>query len=214
MKLLDDVAGLSVLDLACGEGYDARLIRRAGAARVVGVDLSGEMIALARREEACRALGIEYIHSAAQDLGTIGAFDLVSAAYLLHYSSSQETLLTMCRTAASNLKPGGRFVTILSNYGEHPGVDYREYLMDCDLTGPPSDGQPYHVTFLMGPETFAIQNYHYSRAIYEDRLHRAGFRSVRWINPMVSPEGVAEYGEEFWRVFRETPPIVFIECQK
>src|SRR5215471_18616675 len=85
LKLLGDVDGLSVLDLACGEGYDARLIRRAGAARVVGVDLSGEMIALAKREEASRPLGIEYIHSAAQDLGTIGAFDLVSAAYLLHY---------------------------------------------------------------------------------------------------------------------------------
>jgi toxoflavin synthase len=42
----------SVLDLACGEGFYTRLLRQTGAGRVVGVDLSAGMIALARQEEA------------------------------------------------------------------------------------------------------------------------------------------------------------------
>ena len=41
LELLGDLRGRSVLDLACGEGFYTRLIKKAGADRVVGVDLSG-----------------------------------------------------------------------------------------------------------------------------------------------------------------------------
>jgi ubiquinone/menaquinone biosynthesis C-methylase UbiE len=40
LALLGDVTGLSVLDLACGDGFYTRRIKKAGADRVVGVDLS------------------------------------------------------------------------------------------------------------------------------------------------------------------------------
>src|SRR5262249_48186740 len=60
-KLLGDLSGKSVLDLACGEGFYTRFIKRRGAARVVGVDLSHGMIELARREEERDSLGIDYL---------------------------------------------------------------------------------------------------------------------------------------------------------
>src|SRR5581483_1962544 len=40
MELIGNVAGKSVVDLACGEGYYTRMLRHAGAAKAVGVDLS------------------------------------------------------------------------------------------------------------------------------------------------------------------------------
>ena len=49
--MLGSVAGLGVLDLACGEGFYTRQIARDGATRVVGVDISPEMIALAEELE-------------------------------------------------------------------------------------------------------------------------------------------------------------------
>src|SRR5262249_53067422 len=58
LESLGDVRDRHVLDLACGEGFYTRLIRRAGAARVVGVDLSAEMIGLAREQETKAPLGI------------------------------------------------------------------------------------------------------------------------------------------------------------
>src|SRR3954451_15223933 len=61
MDLVGDLAGKSVVDLACGEGFYTRLLRRGGAERVVGIDLSGEMIALARAEEAEHPSGIDYL---------------------------------------------------------------------------------------------------------------------------------------------------------
>ncbi|MEH1913482.1 class I SAM-dependent methyltransferase [Nostoc sp.] len=43
LNLIGDVAGKSILDLACGEGFFTRLLKQNGAARLVGVDISSEM---------------------------------------------------------------------------------------------------------------------------------------------------------------------------
>src|ERR1041384_4067736 len=87
---LGDLTGLSVLDLACGVGMGTRLLKRWGAARVVGVDISPQMVALARQREDAEPLGIEYHVADAATLGKIGSFDRVNAAYLLHYAENRE----------------------------------------------------------------------------------------------------------------------------
>jgi 2-polyprenyl-3-methyl-5-hydroxy-6-metoxy-1,4-benzoquinol methylase len=60
-KLLGDISQKSVLDLACGEGYYTRRIKRKGADKVAGVDISEEMILLAKQEEQNHPLGVDYI---------------------------------------------------------------------------------------------------------------------------------------------------------
>src|SRR5215216_4929538 len=69
-EVLGDVAGLSVLDLACGEGFYSRLLRLRGAGRVVGVDVSEKMINLARAAEADDPLDIEYVVGDARSFPT------------------------------------------------------------------------------------------------------------------------------------------------
>jgi len=49
--MLGDVWGLRVLDPACGEGIYSRWVRRLGAARVHGIDLSQGMVDLAEQTE-------------------------------------------------------------------------------------------------------------------------------------------------------------------
>ncbi len=90
MCLVGDISGKSVLDLACGAGVYTRKLKQAGASHTVGVDISEEMIKLARKQEAQAPLGIEYILSDAQELGKIGDFDLVNAAHYLHYAPTKE----------------------------------------------------------------------------------------------------------------------------
>lgn len=114
---LGDVSGRSVLDLACGEGNGTRAVKQAGAGRVVGVDISEQMIRLAREAEAKQPLGIEYIVRAAQDLGRIGEFDVVTATFLLHYAQNREELHAMARVAYQNLRPCCRFMTLTENSG-------------------------------------------------------------------------------------------------
>lgn len=50
LRLTGQVANLKSLDLACGDGYYTRLLRRLGANPVTGVDLSQGMIDLARAQ--------------------------------------------------------------------------------------------------------------------------------------------------------------------
>ena len=94
-ELLGDVTGLSVFDLACGEGFYSRLVRLRGASRVVGVDLSAEMIRLARASEAEMPLGIEYLAADAIAFRTSEQFDVVIAAYLLNYAVTEDKLAGM-----------------------------------------------------------------------------------------------------------------------
>jgi 2-polyprenyl-3-methyl-5-hydroxy-6-metoxy-1,4-benzoquinol methylase len=86
-KMLGDVSQKSVLDLACGEGFYSRRIKRKGADKVVGVDISEKMIRLAKRQEQNHPLGIDYILGDVMELGSIGNFDLVVASYLLNYAN-------------------------------------------------------------------------------------------------------------------------------
>ena len=118
--MLGDVAGKSVLDLACGEGFYSRRIKKNGAEQVIGVDLSENMIKLARKREAQDRLGIIYTVGDITELGEIGNFDLVVASYLLNYAQTRGQLLDMCQTIFANLKPGGRFVSINNNPEQPP----------------------------------------------------------------------------------------------
>jgi ubiquinone/menaquinone biosynthesis C-methylase UbiE len=67
LDLVGDLTGRIVLDACCGEGYNTRLLARRGA-RVTGVDLSAEMIELARAEEEREPLGIRYEVASTSDL--------------------------------------------------------------------------------------------------------------------------------------------------
>lgn len=58
--LIGDVQHRSVCDLACGQGRIARQLARRGA-KVVGIDLSAELIAVAQHDEAREPLGITYL---------------------------------------------------------------------------------------------------------------------------------------------------------
>ena len=59
-RMVGALHGQRVLDLACGFGFYTRLLKQQGAATVVGVDISPEMIRLATQQEQAEPLGITY----------------------------------------------------------------------------------------------------------------------------------------------------------
>ena len=115
MELIGYLQDITVLDVACGEGFYTRMIRERGAARVTGVDLSHGMIELARRQEAQHQLGIEYFVGDARELSGVDQFDLTVSAYLLNYARNRDELQSMCDGISRLLRPGGRFVTVNCN---------------------------------------------------------------------------------------------------
>jgi toxoflavin synthase len=217
-NLLGDLLGKSLLDLACGEGFYTRQFKLLSAAQVIGVEISEKMIELARQAEAREPQNIEYILGDVFELGKIGSFDLVVASYLLNYAQTREQLLKMCQNIFANLKPGGRFVTINNNDSQLPSsyLSTEKYGFIKTIDSALIEGTPIKYTYTIshGEQKFTFYNYYLGTDTYEWAFRSAGFKEIRWQKPIVSPQGVEEFGQEFWQDFLDSIPIVGIECLK
>src|SRR5262249_39853824 len=89
-RMVRKLAGQCILDLACGFGFYTRQLKQRGAAQVVGIDLSPEMVRLARAKERDDPTGSEYRVGDATHLPVLSRFDLVTAVYLLNYATSKD----------------------------------------------------------------------------------------------------------------------------
>ncbi len=109
--LLPPVAGLRVVDLGCGEGELAVRLATAGAAEVIGVDLSASMLSRAHEHPSVR-----YVQS---DIATFDlpadSVDLVVSSLALHYVKDFDALVARI---ARWLSPAGQFTFSI----EHPVI--------------------------------------------------------------------------------------------
>ena len=82
LDLLGSVAGLRVLDVACGHGRITRELARRGA-DVAGIDISGNLIRKALETEQNEPLGIRYIHAdvTTPELLSDREFDMVTCSF-------------------------------------------------------------------------------------------------------------------------------------
>jgi predicted TPR repeat methyltransferase len=112
--VIADRTGLSILDLGCGSGL-AGVSMRPRAAEMVGIDLSPEMIALARARGIYDRLEIAEITDWLGQGQTL--FDLIISCDCLIYFGD---LGRIVRAAASRLKPGGFFAMSMERGDRHP----------------------------------------------------------------------------------------------
>jgi toxoflavin synthase len=213
-QVLGSVRGLAVLDVACGDGYYTRAMKRQGAARVMGVDSSPTMITYATREEESHLLGIAYVVGEAETMDVLGVFDLVTAVYLLVHATSRDQLAAMCQAIVKQLKPRGRFVALTLNPqlvpGQLPRVEH--YRSGVTVRGPLYEGAPIDVTMFTASGPLHLCNYYWSQATYESVLHQAGFERIVWHAMQVSAEGFETYGSAYWEAYRTHPHIVVLEA--
>lgn len=110
--LLPDLRGKRAIDLGCGFGWFARWAAEQGAARVVGIDLSENMIERARRDTTDAR--VEYLIANLETLGLPeAAYDFAYSSLAFHYVEDFGRLM---RTVHRALVPGARFVFTI----EHP----------------------------------------------------------------------------------------------
>ena len=214
-EALGDVRGLTVLDLACGGGFYTRLLKRAGAAAVTGVDASREMIRLAVEEEEREPLGCGFVCKDAADFEpTGGATDVVVAMYFLHYAGSREKLVRFCRVCHHALRPGGRIVGFNDNVMRPPRgtVSFRKY--GIEKTGPrnPYEGAPirYRLTNDDGRQ-LEFHNFFLEPQTYDEAFRETGFRDFRWLGVSLEP---GERGNPFWDDFLRDPPVIAFTATK
>jgi arsenite methyltransferase len=112
----------NVLDIGCGAGFDSQVAARSVGppGRVLGVDLSEEMLAVARQGLRDAGLAnVEFRQGMAEDLPVeLGWADLVISNGVLNLAACK---VSAYREVARVLKPGGRFQAVdLVLVGELP----------------------------------------------------------------------------------------------
>jgi SAM-dependent methyltransferase len=82
VNVLPDLRDKDVVELGCGTGYFGAWLKRNGAARVVGVDITPAQLETARALNEKLGLGIEYVEANAEETGLPGeSFDLALSEY-------------------------------------------------------------------------------------------------------------------------------------
>ncbi|MEV6809435.1 class I SAM-dependent methyltransferase [Streptomyces sp. NPDC051132] len=216
LDMAGDVRGKSVLDLACGTGFYSREFKRRGASEVLGVDISGEMIAAARQFERREPLGVRYEVGDVAELRPLDRrYDIALGVQCLNYAPDIATLERMCRAVHRSLVPGGEFFV----FAQKP--DYRfdcpsldKYGFRCEPTGEEAEAGPWvRVTALLEPKPISILGVVPRREVYEDCLRAAGFGALQWLPLRVSEAGIRAFGADFWADLLAHPPLELLRCR-
>ena len=105
---LPDVTGKDVVELGCGTAYFGAWLKRAGAARVVGVDPTPAQLASARRCNERFGLGLELVEAFAEEVPLPDdSFDLAISEYGASIWADPARWIP---EAARLLRPGGELV--------------------------------------------------------------------------------------------------------
>jgi ubiquinone/menaquinone biosynthesis C-methylase UbiE len=202
--MLPPLEGARVLDLGCGFGAFARWAREMGAARVLGIDQSENMLARARTQtpdpEVTYVLA-DIAHLALPD----ASFDLGYCALVLHYIAD---FGAVCMTIRRLLVPGGRLVFSVEHplftAPRHPGWrtetdGSKMWPIDAYLL----EGQ--RVTEWITP---GMVKYHRTVASYVNSLLAHGFHLVRLEEWGPNSEQIAEHPE--WADEVHRPPFLLL----
>lgn len=205
-----NVFNKEILDLGCGSGQFARILKRRGAKQVVGVDLSETMLRLAREANEKESLGCEFKWGDITTLGSIGQFDVVLAVAVLAYAETVADLHAFARTIYANLKPGGHFVALGYNC-QVDDPDWSENLVKYGVKIVPSAKKKAVGKYMQlnlfndEGETFEATNIWYPDDVMREAFRAAGFASFEF-KPVEIREG-KELAPDYWDDFLKKPNL-------
>ncbi|MEI7032915.1 class I SAM-dependent methyltransferase [Streptomyces pratensis] len=182
LGLVGDVRGKSVLDLACGTGFYSRQFMRRGAREVLGIDISGAMVAAAKEAERRDPLGVRYEVGDVSALRPLGRrLDVAVAVQLLNYAKDVAAMERMCRAIHRSLATGAGFFLLAMAPGfRFDGPSPSAYGFLAEHTGEEAEAGPrVRVTALLDPPIAFVSTLP-RREVYEKCLRAAGFTELTW----------------------------------
>lgn len=208
LRLIGNVKGLEVLDVACGEGYNTRILARKGA-KATGIDLSDVMVEHARLQERKDRLGMRYYVSDSADLSKFRAkrFDLVTCFMaLMDIEDYQGAICEIARV----MKDDGRFIFSIT----HPCFEYSTNSGEIETTvgyfGVRSKRVLWRMERLLRP--FETTSFHRTLTDYFNALHKHGLLTRRLLEPKPTGKGPAKFSPLKQVLFR--PHSIIFEAVK
>ena len=205
--LLPDLKGRRIVDLGCGFGWFARHAAAEGAASVLGLDLSENMIARAKAET--RSPAVRY---GIADLDTLelpeGAFDFAYSSLAFHYVADFDRLVRIIHAA---LVPGSSFVFTI----EHPIFMAPSAPDWAEVNG--RTVWPVDSYLVEGPRRTdwlakGVVKHHRTLGTTLNALIAAGF-AIRHVEEWKPSAGQLAAHPE-WRVELDRPMFLLIACER
>jgi ubiquinone/menaquinone biosynthesis C-methylase UbiE len=217
LRMIGAKPGMEVLDVACGQGYFARHVAKAGA-KVTGIDQAETLIAKAKE---LAGENEKYAAGDAQDLGALklGAYDVIFSVLALE---NIKDVSSMLKGMHAHLQSDGKIVLVLLHpafripqhsdwgYDMQSGVQYRKttkYLSEITI---PIDIAPFN-----GSKKITTYTFHRSLQWYMKAFRGAGFAMTsleEWISHKTSEPGPRKQAEDVAR--KEFPMFMAIELKK
>lgn len=222
---LGPLTGSSVLDLACGTGIGLRLVRSAGASTLVGVDISPQMLEIAKTTTPG---AVFHTADCSKPLDKLGleprSYNVVLGFWLLNQCPSSTEMRGMWDNVATYLKPGGSFVGVIENHDiVHPiSVQSFKYGAQETNVSELENGQGWsdHVEFLTEPKV-ELDGFRLRKEILESEAKNAGMGEIAYHVPGM--EHVKETGStgntvdeegKWWDDLLNEPPNFVIVARK
>lgn len=208
-ELCGDVAGLDIIDLGCGEGYCTRELAGRGAKSIVGVELSAEMVEIAKAQEAELGQGIVYRQgdvTALEDADA--AYDLAVGVFVYNYVDTEQMRASF-REVHRVLRPGGHFVFSVP----HPAFSFirkeraHPFFFEVGDAGYFSgrNTQFQGEIYRRSGEALPVQMVHKTVGDYFDGLRDAGFTALPQVRELaVQPEHL-ELDPDFFSPVADVP---------
>lgn len=212
-----DVRGRRILDAGCGNGYLSRLLARQGA-RMVGVDVSPRLLAVAKAHESRDPLGIRYIRADLAKLSMIGsnAFDLVVSNVALQDVRRLDAAFEELHRV---LRSDGRLIFSIT----HPAFDIPPAHW---VREPPDSDRPEERPFMAVDRYFdrvalywaprgeaEIVGFHRPLRDFTEGLRKAGFVIARLEEPLPLAEAIKRRYRQFADQLR-VPNFLIVEARK
>ena len=186
---------------------------------MIGVDLSPQQIAKARRIEEREPLGIEYLPADVVSLELEQRFNLVTAIHLLHYLNDGTEIEAVLRKIHNALEDEGCFVTMVANpefdLASHDQEDSRTKFAYYFSMAEPGNGglMRFHPGGFSRNREITVEFHRWHRAFLNDIAVAVGF-APEWHEPFISDEGLEQYGAAFFGNYLANPQSKLLRLAK
>lgn len=175
----------TLLDYGCGPGKVADRVARRYDIRVVAVDPSAEMLAIASQRYGHPRITYHRVQGNRLEFLADSSVDAAMSCFVFVVLPSREQLRAIAAEAWRVLRPGGRFV-VLDPHPDHVGVQFATF-----RSGEPGvtyqDGDPRRARLLLtNGEWLELSDCFWSSRTYQEVLAEVGFTDLRAEAPLLA----------------------------